>query len=134
MNDLDKIKWASARIGFEKYKTEIIVDTHKLVADEPVDKGGEDLGPAPGDFLRISLASCTAITLRMYADRKGFDVKKIEVKVHTEEKNGTMVFHCDIQLTGSLGQDQRKRMLKIANACPVHKVLTNPIEIITQLV
>jgi putative redox protein len=133
MDPLDNIKWASAIIGLDKYKTNILLDNHSLIADEPVDAGGQDAGPTPGDFLRISLASCTAITLRMYADRKGFDVTEIEVKVHTERIETKTTFHRQVLLTGNLDEAQRARMLQIANACPVHKVLTHPIEVITKL-
>lgn len=127
------ITWVSARIGHERYRTEIFDDTHKFLADEPVELGGKDLAPAPGDFLRASLASCTAITLRMYADRKKFPVEKIEVKVGTESRDGKTIFHRKIYITGSLDNAQRERMLDIANACPIHKVLVNPIEMITDL-
>ncbi len=122
-----------ARIGNETYQTNIIVDTHRLIADEPKDHGGKDLGPSPGDFLRISLASCTAITLRMYANRKGYNIPEIEVKVESAQTNGKTVFYCHVSLTGTLDDAQRKRMLQIAKACPVHKALTNPIEVFTQM-
>jgi putative redox protein len=130
----DNIKWASAVILQNAYRTEITTDTHKLVADEPVTAGGKDLGPAPTDFLRISLASCTAITLRMYADRKQFDVKKIEVKVFTEQVAGTTVFNRTVAIEGNLDEAQRKRILHVANSCPVHKILTSPIEVVTKFV
>lgn len=129
----DDIGSASAIIGRDTYKTEIVLDNHQLIADEPVGVGGKDLGPAPGDFLRISLASCTAITLRMYANRKGMNIDKIEVIVRTEKVDNKTIFHRDIRFTGDLDEDQRKRMIQIANACPIHKVLNNPIEVVTQL-
>lgn len=129
----EKVKWASAIIGNEQYKTELILDNHSFIADEPIDMGGKDLGPAPGDLLRLSLASCTAITLRMYANRKGFDVTQIEVKVRTENITGKNIFHCHVHITGNIDEHQRKRMLQIAKACPIHKMLTNPIEVLTQL-
>lgn len=126
-----KSKWASAIIGLDQYKTELVLDNHTLIADEPLDNGGQDLGPSPGDLIRLSLASCTAITLRMYANRKGFDISRIEVKIHTEKSGNKTVFHRQIQITGNLDEAQRNRMLQIANACPVHKMLTNPIEVTT---
>lgn len=126
-----KSKWASAIIGLDQYKTELVLDNHTLIADEPLDNGGQDLGPSPGDLIRLSLASCTAITLRMYANRKGFDISQIEVKIHTEKIGNKTVFHRQIQITGNLDEAQRNRMLQIANACPVHKMLTNPIEVTT---
>jgi putative redox protein len=133
MDPLDNIKWASAIIGLDKYKTNLLLDNHSLIADEPIDAGGQDAGPTPGDFLRISLASCTAITLRMYADRKGFDVAQIEVKVHTERTETKTTFHRQVLLTGNLDEAQRARMLQIANACPIHKVFMHPIEVVTKL-
>jgi putative redox protein len=128
------ITWVSARIGKDHYKTEVFTDNHKITADEPVDLGGKDLAPDPGDYLRTALASCTAITLRMYADRKKMAVERIEVKVGTETRDGKTIFHRKILITGTIDNDQRERMLDIANACPIHKVLVNPIEMITDLV
>jgi putative redox protein len=133
MDEIAKARWASAVIGREQYKTDLILDSHTLTGDEPLDKGGKDLGPAPGDLLRLSLASCTAITLRMYADRKAMDVEKIEVKVTSETVNTKTIFHRQVMITGNIDDKQRKRMLQIANACPIHKTLTNPIEVLTRL-
>lgn len=126
-------KIAVATIGTHTYKTELVARSHKVIADEPTDVGGKDLGPRPGDFLRMSLASCTAITLRMYANRKKFDVKEIEVSVASKEVEGGTAFETDIKITGNLDEAQHQRMLQIAKLCPVHKVLTNPIQISTQL-
>jgi putative redox protein len=126
-------RWASATIGTDAYKTQITLDNHTFIADEPISNGGKDLGPSPGDFLRTSLASCTAITLRMYANRKGYNIGQIEVKVFSEQINGKTIFHSNVSLTGTLDTAQRSRMLQIAKACPVHKLLINPIEVLTQL-
>lgn len=128
------INWVSAKIANQKYKTEITTDTHTFIADEPVDNGGTDLAPSPGDYLRTSLASCTAITLQMYADRKNFKIDNIEVKVGMESKDGKTIFHRKIIVNGAIDDAQRKRMMQIANACPIHKILENPIEITTDLV
>lgn len=127
-------KIAYATITDEVYRTELKARRHVLIADEREDDGGKDLGPSPGDFYRMSLASCTAITLRMYANRKSFDVKKIEVSVSTEEGEGKTILHTNIEISGNLDQAQHDRMLQIAKRCPVHKVLTSPIEIETNLV
>ena len=131
--DVEKTGWVSAVIGADQYKTTIITDTHTVIGDEPIDNGGKDLGPHPGDFLRMSLASCTAITLRMYANRKGYDIKEIEVKVNTEEVEGKTVFNCQIDITGNIDAQIRARMLQISKLCPVHKMLTRPIEIVTHM-
>ena len=124
---------ASASIGREKYQAQLEVGPHLLIADEPISAGGGDLGPAPGDYLRLALAACTTITLRMYSDRKHWNVDKIKVDVTSESVNGKTIFQRSIHIEGSVDEAQRKQLLKIANACPVHKVLTNPIEINTDL-
>ena len=74
----------SAVIGEKPYKTELFASGHQLIADEPVEIGGGDEGPPPGQFLELSLASCTAITLRMYAIRKSLSLKNIRVEVQSE--------------------------------------------------
>jgi putative redox protein len=126
-------KIAVATIGTDSYYTTLESTVHTLHADEPIESGGTDRGPSPHDFLRMSLASCTAITLRMYANRKNFDVQQIQVKVLSEQVEGKTIFHRDVVITGNLDEPQRQRMLQIANACPVHKTLTNPIESQTNL-
>jgi putative redox protein len=126
-------RWTSAIIGQDRYRTELITDTHRIIGDEPLDNGGTDSGPSPGDLIRMSLASCTAITLRMYADRKKYHVEKIEVKVFTETVDKKTIFHTAVHLTGTLTDQQRSRMLQIAKLCPIHKMLTNPIETDTVL-
>lgn len=123
----------TATIGTDKYRTELISRSHHLLADEQEEVGGKNLGPGPGEFLMISLASCTAITLRMYADRKQWPVEKIKVEVNSEKEGKTTIFSRHIYLEGNLDETQRTRLLQIANACPVHKTLTNPIEIKTEL-
>jgi putative redox protein len=128
----ENIRWVSAVIGQDAYKTEIRTDTHTVVGDEPISSGGKDLGPGPGDFLRMSLASCTAITLRMYADRKKLAIREIEVKVYSVEVEGTTIFNRSISIDGVVTDQQRKRLSQIADACPVHKILTNPIRIETK--
>ena len=124
----------TAIIGRDHFRTELITSGKTVIADEPEELGGTNEGPAPGEFLLISLASCTAITLRMYADRKQWDVSKIKVEVASEKVDQTTFFRREISLEGNLQDDQRQRLLQIANACPVHKVLTNPIEINTVLI
>jgi putative redox protein len=122
-----------AEIGKDTYKTELTVAGHVLVADEPEELGGTNQGPAPGEFLLLSLASCTAITLRMYANRKNWPVEQIRVEVDFEKIDNKTIFKREIRLVGNLTDEQRTRLLQIANACPVHKTLTNPIEVETKL-
>jgi putative redox protein len=121
---------ATALIGKEKYKTEITINHHLLIADE---MNASDLGPEPPQYLQVALASCTAITLRMYADRKNWSIEKIKVDVTMEKQEWKTVFKRQIELTGNLTPQERDRLLEIANACPVHKTLMNPIEIDTLL-
>jgi putative redox protein len=127
------IQTAVATIGNDVYKTELVARDHMVIADEPLDVGGKDLGPRPGDFIRMGLASCTAITLRMYANRKGWDVQQIRVQVSNGPFEGKTSYKTEIEIAGNVDEEQRNRLLQIAKLCPVHKVLTNPIEIDTSL-
>ncbi len=122
---------ATATIGREQYKTEVSINNHSIIADE---MNGTDLGPEPPQYLQVALASCTAITLRMYADRKNLALEKIHVEVDMEKQEWKTVFRRRIELTGEVTKEQRDRLLEIADKCPVHKTLTTPIEIDTQLV
>jgi putative redox protein len=124
----------TAIIGKEHYKTELIASGKSLVADEPEEVGGTDKGPAPGEFLMMSLASCTAITVRMYADRKKLPLDKVRVEVTFEKQQFKGVFTRDVYLEGELSEEDRQKLLEIAEKCPVHKTLSNPIEIETKLV
>jgi len=97
---------------------------HTLVVDEPEDRGGTDTGPRPTQLLAASLAGCTAITVEMYADRKGWDVGAIEVDVDvTYDGAVPSIFAVALKLPPELDDEQRQRLLKIAAKCPVHKVL-----------
>lgn len=122
-----------ATIGQDKYFTNLENGVHTVFADEPADKGGSDKAPTPGDYVRMGLASCTAITLRMYADRKGIAIEEIKVEVSSQEVDGKTLFHRQVHLKGTIDKDQRARMLQIANMCPVHKMLTNPIAVSTSV-
>jgi putative redox protein len=97
---------------------------HVLVVDEPADRGGTDTGPRPTQLLAASLAGCTAITVEMYADRKGWDVGSIEVDVDvTYDGTVPSAYAVALKLPRELSEEQRQRLLKIAAKCPVHKVL-----------
>lgn len=124
-----------ASLGKEKYYTEVIAGENTLITDEPVDKGGGNKGFNPFEILAASLASCTAATLRMYIDRKEWNVEKIDVEVELENFPLTKrtIFKRNIHFEGThLDEEQMKRLHTIADACPVHKILTNDIEILTQ--
>lgn len=108
--------------GFE---TEVAIRGHRLIVDETVDDGGGDMGPRPTELLAASLASCTTITIVMYADRKGWDVGAIEtdVKYEPPSVHGSPSFEVNIRIPADLTDDQRERILTIAAKCPVHKTL-----------
>lgn len=118
----------------EKYKTVVQSGKHHIIVDEPIDSNGQDTGMSPGELLCGSLGSCTSITLRMYSDRKGWDIEKISVDVvlDTTDK-ANPVIHRTVALQGNLDEEQQKRMLAIANACPVHKLLERGIKINTEM-
>jgi len=127
------------------YTTLIKAGKHYITADEPEDVGGNDFGPAPYELLSSSLATCTAMTLRMYANRKNLEVSEIKVYVnhnkrHCEDcsnaESGAHIDHFErlIEIEGTINADQRQRLLEIANKCPVHKTLEGEIKIVTRLV
>ncbi|MFN2616752.1 MAG: OsmC family protein [Thermoleophilaceae bacterium] len=98
---------------------------HTLVADEPEDNGGDDSGPNPQELLAASLASCTAITIEMYASRKGWDIGDIAVDVDYEpaQRGSPTKFAMAIHLPKELPEEQRDRLTQIAAKCPVHRTL-----------
>lgn len=122
-----------AHIGKTPYLTHIETSTNQIVADEPVDLGGHDEGFAPYELLASSLAACTCITLRMYADRKAWDLSELEVVISVETAKEHTVLHRQLAFTGNLDAEQKQRLLQIANLCPVHKILTRPIQIETEM-
>lgn len=116
------------------YKTKVYAGGHFIYADEPEDLGGTDEGISPGALLLASLGSCTAITMRMYADRKNIplDAIKIELAICKEEEmSKSTTISRKIELTGQMDDSQRERLMQIADKCPIHKILSNPITILT---
>ncbi len=113
----------TASIASSKYRLTLNNGRHSFFADEPQSAGGTDTAPAPDELLEASLASCTAITLRMYADRKQWLVETIDVSVHLSRENGTSSFVRNIGVQGELTEEQKQRLLEIAKACPVSKTL-----------
>lgn len=114
------------------YKTEIDARGHLIISDEPTENGGQNLGPSPGDLLRSSLAACTAITLRMYADRKEWNLGEIEVDVEYRKNLDDIEhnFYVSVSFENKdLTENQLKRLEQIANKCPVHKILEKGHEI-----
>lgn len=122
-----------AIIGTDRYRTEITTENKSFTADEPAELGGSDTAPTPPEYLLSALASCTAITLRMYADRKKLEVSKIKVQVSYSKETYKSLFMVDVSFEGNLEETQKKRFLEIAKVCPIHKILNNPIEIQTKL-
>jgi putative redox protein len=97
---------------------------HDLRVDEPADRGGTDTGPRPTQLLGTSLAGCIAITIEMYAGRKGWDVGQIEVDVEVGYDGPVPnSYEVGVKLPGELDEEQRRRLLVVATKCPVHKVL-----------
>jgi len=125
-----------ASLGTEKYYTEVIAGENRLITDEPTDKGGGNKGFNPFEILATSLASCTAATLRMYIDRKGWIIPTINVEVELENfpLTKTAIFKRSIDFGETVIEAEwSEKIFKIADACPVHKILTNTIEVITKI-
>ena len=115
----------------EGYTHDVEIDGHELIVDEPAAGGGADQGPSPTRLLAVALASCTAITIEMYADRKGWDLGQLEVTVDMEygERSAPRSFQVTVKLPGELSDEQRRRLEAIAARCPVHRVLAHEAEV-----
>lgn len=128
----------TAEIGKDKYTTQISAGKHTIISDEPNDLGGKDKGPNPNELLLASLGSCTAITLRMYADRKEWLVDRIQVDLKMDivksSASQTSYIKRHITIEGDISEEQKQRMLKIADSCPLHRIMTNPIVISSNLI
>jgi putative redox protein len=121
---LARMKVTARRDGSGFRQTMQIRD-HELVVDEPLSAGGQDAGPSPQELLAVSLASCTAITIEMYATRKGWDIGHVEVDVEYSpaERGCPTKFELVVRLPDDLPEDQVERLRVIAAKCPVHRVL-----------
>jgi putative redox protein len=130
--------------GSGTYAQEITVGDHRLVCDEPRPVG-DDAGPTPYDLVLAGLGACTSMTLRMYAERKGWPLEQVRVtvrhsRIHAQdcaacETTRGWINHidCDVELLGDLDDDQRQRLLHIAERCPVHQTLTSEVDIATSI-
>lgn len=125
-----------AQLGSDGFTTEIVSGAHYVLADEPKEVGGNDLGASPYQLLNASLGACTAMTLKLYAERKKWNLEKVTVhlshnKKHAEDindpgnkKSKIDVFKRLLEIEGDLDVDQKQKLLEIANKCPVHRTLT----------
>jgi putative redox protein len=128
------------------FAQEVIAGSHRIASDEPVAAGGTDKGPSPYDLLLAALGSCTSMTIAMYARRKGWPLRDVTVRLRhsriyaedcadCETKEGMLDrIERDIEITGTLTEDQRGKLLEISNRCPVHRTLTSEIKIQTRLI
>lgn len=138
-------KQVVCRLGPSGYTTEVKAGNHGFLADEPTSMGGDDLGPSPYDLVASGLGACTAITLRMYINRKGWEVTNIKVHLQHQKIHAEDCLQCDtpngkidkidriIELEGNLTEEQRQRLLEIANKCPVHRTLHNEVVVESKL-
>jgi uncharacterized OsmC-like protein/alpha-beta hydrolase superfamily lysophospholipase len=134
----------TASIGTRSYRTEITAGGHRLLADEPPTSGGEGHGPTPYELLAAALGACTCITLRMYADRKGWPLEAATVRLRHEKVHASDCADCpdaqrridrvvrEIEFTGGLDAGQRQRLFEIADRCPVHRTLQDHVVIETR--
>jgi uncharacterized OsmC-like protein/alpha-beta hydrolase superfamily lysophospholipase len=129
--------------GEGRFQQEVTVGTHRFLADEPLEVGGLDSGPGPYDLLLAGLGACTAMTLRLYAERKALPLERVTVRLNHSRIHAADCEDCEtkegmldridraITLRGALGAEQRRRLLEIADKCPVHRTLTSEIDIRT---
>ena len=127
-----------------KFQQTVSIGPHRLLADEPVAAGGEDTGPGPYDFVLAGLGACTSMTMRLYADRKSLPLDRVTVtlkhsKIYAEdcaecETKAGMLDQIDrvIAMEGALDTEQRRKLMEIADKCPVHRTLTSEIHIVTR--
>jgi uncharacterized OsmC-like protein len=133
------------KAGPSRFGQNISVGPHLLQADEPRDVGGNDEGPNPYELLLAALGACTSMTVRIYAERKQWPLQGVEVslahsRIHAEDcaecdtKQGMLDrIEAEITFIGDLSDDQRHRLLEIANICPVHRTLVSEVQILTRL-
>jgi len=125
-----------AQIGDVAYQVTLSNAHHQWMADELQAVGGGDTGPNPKELLLSSLAACTAITLKMYAARKQWPLREVKLQLSFDaaDQPGTATrIVRQIELLGDLDDEQRRRLMQVADACPVHKILTGQIDIVSRL-
>jgi len=131
--------------GTGKFVQDIVSGPHRLTADEPVESGGDDQGPGPYELLLSGLGACTSMTLRLYADHKKWPLERVAVALKHEKKHRDDCDDCseqerkmdyirrEITITGDLDEEQRQRLVEVADKCPVHRTLQSEIVIDTTL-
>ena len=113
-----------------KFQQTVAIGPHTFVADEPSESGGDDAGPAPHEILLAALGTCTSMTLKMYAERKGMKLERVHVHLAMDKHEGDRtVLKRTVRLEGNLSAEERARLLEIAAKCPVHKTLSGKIEL-----
>ena len=119
------MRTANAHRDGEGFKHRVSVRSHDVTVDETEESGGTDAGPDPQEMLAVSLASCTAITIEMYAKRKGWNIGEIEVEVDYEpaQRGSPTKFQMTLRMPKELPDEQRERLMQIAAKCPVHRTL-----------
>lgn len=145
MSGSEKKKIVHIHLSKENYKTVMTAGNHELLADEPSHMGGKDSGPDPYDYLLMSLGSCTVITLKMYADRKKWDIEDIYVELRHFKEHADDCVDCkdpkakidkiekEIIVKGNISDEQREKLLEISKKCPVHKTLFSNVEVISTM-
>jgi putative redox protein len=123
---MELLATASGHLDGADFRTLVASGKHNLVIDEPISLLGGDTGPDPYSLVLSALVSCTAITLKMYAGRKNWPLENVHVscKLMREETGLQPKIERSIQLIGNLDDEQKQRLLQIANACPIHKLLS----------
>ena len=133
--------WVTTHVGPRGYRADISARQHSLVADEPLTVGGTDSGPTPYELLLGALGACTAMTLRMYADRKKWPLEDVRVHLRSSRSHGRDCENCEkeevgihrierrLELSGSLTDEQRQRLNEIADRCPVKQTMQREIRV-----
>ncbi|MEH6765345.1 MAG: bifunctional alpha/beta hydrolase/OsmC family protein [Aequorivita antarctica] len=141
-----KSKVAASLNSDDKFSTNLKLGDHYFIADEPTEFGGNNFGPSPYEFLSGGLAACTVMTIQMYAKRKKWEVENVICHINYSKDHAVDCIHCEedstkidtftreIKITGILSEEQKKRLLQIADKCPVHKTLHSKTQVITKLV
>ena len=115
-----------------KFAQDITIATHTIRADEETDKGGDGTGATPHELLLAALGACTAMTLKVYAERKGWPLRDVQVTLNGSSADGRFAITRQLSIVGELDGDQRQRLIEIADKCPVHKTLMGDITITTR--